>query len=110
MENVSEKNYTVKQAVEKTRFSTATITKACKNGELQTRQVPDNSKYGFHYLIPESELNKWSAMKRANASEPKSITDIAALLTRMMKEEYERGVKDGKNEAKRALNDAMRGV
>lgn len=49
MDEMKEKWYTVKQASEKTRFSVAVINNACKKRELEASQIPDHTKYGFHY-------------------------------------------------------------
>ena len=110
MDELKEKRYTVKQAAEKTRFSVAVIQNACKKGEMQTLQISDTSKYGFHYSISETELNRWAAAKKATVSEAKSYEEVSAIVYRLMKDEYERGFKAGKEEARRAFNDAMRGL
>lgn len=106
----NEKFYTVKEAVRVSRISQSTINNAIKKGILPAREITDSSSKGFHYLIDESDLKKWIATKRVAASEPKTLEEISAWLVAMMKEEYERGVKDGKREAREAIAEAMRGV
>lgn len=110
MDEMKEKWYTVKQAAEKTRFSVAVINNACRKGELEASQISDHTKYGFHYSIAESKLNTWVATKKASASEPKSVEELSALLYSVTKAEYERGFKEGKEAARRAFNDAVKGM
>lgn len=110
MDEMKEKWYTVKQAAEKTRFSVAVINNACRKRELEASQIPDNTKYGFHYSISESKLNAWAATKKASVSEPKSYEEASGILYRLMKEEYERGFKAGKEEARRAFTEAVKGM
>lgn len=110
MDEKKEKWYTVKQASEITRLSQWVISTACKKGELEAGQISDSSKAGFHYTISESKLNAWLAVKKAAVTEPMGIETISAMLSRMLKDEYERGFKAGKEEARRAFNDAMRGL
>lgn len=110
MDEMKEKWYTIKQASEKTRFSVAVINKACRKGELEARQVNDNTKYGFHYSISESKLNAWVATKKVAAAEPKTYEEAFAIFHGLMMSEYERGFKEGKEAARRAFNDAVKGV
>lgn len=110
MDEMKEKWYTVKQAAEKTRFSVAVINNACRKRELEASQIPDNTKYGFHYSISESKLNAWAATKKASVSEPKSYEEASGILYRLMKDEYERGFKAGKEEARRAFTEAVKGL
>ncbi len=110
MDEMKEKWYTVKQAAEKTRFSVAVINNACRKRELEASQISDHTKYGFHYSISESKLNAWVATKKASVSEPKTFEEASAIVYRLMKDEYERGFKEGKEAARRAFNDAVRGV
>ena len=107
---MEEKYYTTKQAAEKTRFSIAVIKSAIKKGELEAVQIPDHTKYGFHYMVEESKLMQFAATKKVYASEPKTVQELAVLLQRMLKDEYERGLRDGKNEARRAFTEAVKGM
>lgn len=110
MDEMKEKWYTVKQAAEKTRFSVAVINNACRKRELEASQIPDNTKYGFHYSISESKLNAWVATKKANVAEAKTYEEASGILYRLMKDEYERGFKAGKEEARRAFTEAVKGL
>ena len=105
-----EKYYKVKEAATISRFSVSTINNSIRDGKLQATQIPDSSSKGYHYLIAESDLKRWLSERKADVAELKSTDDIAAMINRMIREAYERGVKDGKEEARRTLTDAMRGL
>lgn len=110
MDEMKEKWYTVKQAAEKTRFSVAVINNACRKGELEASQIPDHTKYGFHYSVSESKLNAWVATRKANVAEAKTYEEVSAIVYKLIKEEYERGFKEGKEAARRAFTEAVKGM
>ena len=104
-----EKQYTIKEAHEKTRIPLSTLSKACKDGTIKATEVPSQRGKGYTYYIPESELKKFQATRKAAVSEPKSIEDVSAIILTLVNDAYDRGYKAGKADAKAAIKEALKG-
>ena len=81
---MKEPYYTVEEASKEARVKPATIRRAIQKGTLKAIQISDSSRWGFHYMVKESELISWlddpTAHKRGNPngwakanSKPKSV-------------------------------------
>lgn len=110
MSEYKEKWYTVREAVEKTRISQATIQNNIKKGNLKASEITDSSARGFHYMIAEADLNKWLSSRKADVISPMTHDDIAAVIKKMVDDAYNRGFEDGKIEARKAVSDVLKGM
>lgn len=116
---LKEKWFTVKEASHEAGVSGNTINNAIKEGKLVARQMSDSSRWGFHYLISESELLTWvedrktvkaNAITTSKISSDANAADIAEWITLRIKKAYDEGYKDGKRAGIAEVKDAIRGV
>lgn len=116
---LKEKWFTVKEASHEAGVSGDTINNAIKEGKLVARQMSDSSRWGFHYLISESELLTWvedrktvkaNAITTSKISSDANAADIAGWITLRIKKAYDEGYKDGKRAGIAEVKDAIRGV
>lgn len=120
MEDITkEKWFTVKQAVAEAGVSTYTICQSIREGKLVAKQIPDSSRYGYHYLISESALLAWvddrktvkaHAVTTAKTASEMNAADIAEWITLKIKKAYDEGYRDGKRDGKREIMEAIKGV
>lgn len=120
MEDITkEKWFTVKQAVAEAGVSNFTICSAIREGKLVAKQIPDSSRYGYHYLISESALLAWvddrktvkaHAVATAKTASEMNAADIAEWITLKIKKAYDEGYRDGKRDGKREIMEAIKGV
>ena len=117
--NTKEKWFTVKQAIQEAGVSNYTICSAIREGKLVAKQIPDSSRYGYHYLISESALLAWVEDRKtikahaiATSKVPSELTieDIAKEITLRIQKAYDTGYKEGKKDGKREIMEAIKGV
>lgn len=106
----TEKHYTVKQAAEECGVSTTAIKTAIRKERLKASTVPGTGKYGWQYLISESDLFEW--LEHREERNPRQLTfiknqykdmtveQLAGRLLNMVNEAYKQGYDDGMHEAK----------
>ena len=108
--NETEKYYTTKQAAEECGVSLNTIKRAIKNEELKANTVPGMGKYGWKYMISETDLFEWiehghertakqSKIVKQKYSEM-TVEQLAGRLLNMVQEAYKQGYEDGMHSAK----------
>lgn len=116
---LKEKWFTVKEASHEASVSGNTINMAIKEGKLVARQMSDSSRWGFHYLIAESELLRWvedrktvkaNAVATTKTASEANASDIAEWITLKIKKAYDEGYRDGKRAGIAEIKDAIRGV
>lgn len=113
-----EKWLKVKEAAKVAGVSSNYISSEIRKGTLKATQISDSSRFGYHYLISETDLVFWVENRKtlgANKTATKtpsemSIEDIAAELTIRLKKAYEDGFRDGRKAAKREISDVIKGV
>ena len=124
----SVKYFTTKEAAKEAGVPIGKIRSAVSRGKLFAKQIPDSSKWGHHYLIPDYELLSWVEDPKKDRCEPPSdfyknrkkkkaptssnIEDLIKDLVSKIEEHvysdaYEKGYKDGKLEAAKALKDLI---
>lgn len=106
----TEKHYTVKQAAEECGVSTATIKSAIKNERLKASTVPGGGKYGWQYMISETDLFEWLEHRGErnhrqltfikNQYKDMTVEQLAGRLLNMVQEAYKQGYEDGMHSAK----------
>ena len=106
----TEKFYSTKQAAEECGVSLNTIKRAIKNEELKANTVPGMGKYGWKYMISETDLFEWiehghertakqSKIVKQKYSEM-TVEQLAGRLLNMVQEAYKQGYEDGMHSAK----------
>ena len=119
MSELKEKWYKMTEAKSVSGVSMATLSKAIREGKLIAKQIPDSSRFGYHYLISESALLQWDEDRNtvkahaiATAKVPSELTieDIAKEITLRIQKAYDTGFKEGKRAGIAEVKDAIRGV
>lgn len=109
-----EKWYTFDEATAVAGCSKATLYRACKEGRLVASQISDSSKWGFHYMVSENALLEWvndrKSLKMDVSAMDFSVDMIAQILERKIKTTYDEGYRDGFKNAKKQMNEAMKGI
>lgn len=108
--NETEKYYTTKQAAEECGVSLNTIKRAIKNEELKANTVPGMGKYGWKYMISETDLFEWiehgheQTARQSQIIKQKynemTVEQLAGRLLNMVQEAYKQGYEDGMHSAK----------
>lgn len=119
MSELNEKWYNIAQAKVVSGVSTATLSKAIREGKLVAKQISDSSRYGYHYMVSETALLQWVEDRKtvkahaiATTKVPSELTieDIAQEITLRIQKAYDTGFRDGKKAGKSEIMDAIKGV
>lgn len=114
--NNKEKWFTIKEAVDYTGVSRATLNSAINKGTLVASQISDGGgRCGFHYMISETALLEWVEDRKtvkADVRMPAEMTvdKIADWITNEIQKAYENGFKDGMKTAREQMLIAAKGL
>ena len=114
MSEGKEKWYTTAEAEKVAGVSRQTLFNSINKGTLVASQITDSSRWGYHYMISESNLLDWvenrNTVKTSKMPTEMTVDRIADWITAEIQKAYETGFKDGMKTAKTKMMQATKGI